>query len=135
MEDLGKNSILAKLKGSKRPILELLKEKQARAEAYQQALDAGDYNGQSELGSTRAERRANEEMSQPGMNEGGVGGDENLTAKIINFLKAKKLRPAGLERGAPMTQRKNTAEEESPLPQPLSEEEIERRKSTGLKYL
>lgn len=119
MEEM--SGALARLKARKRPILELLKEKQARQDAYQQALDAGDYAGESELGSTRAERRAQQEMGEEGMNEGGVGGDTNLTQKILNFLRKKKLTPVGRERGSPVSQKRPGVP--SPLPQPLSEEE------------
>lgn len=126
MEEM--KGILSELKAKRRPILELLKERQARHEAYQEAKDRGDYSGESELGSTRAERRAEMENRAPGMNEGNVGTDSNLTQKILNFLRKKKFTPPGQERGAPLSM-KGVKDEESPLPQPLSSEEKEELKA------
>ncbi len=118
MEDLSKIGILSQLRGEKKPLLQLLKEKQARAEARQAATDAGDFDGGGVLGTTRAERAAQQANGEPGMNEGGVGDEgPSLTEKIINFLKNKKAMPAGRKEAPQMKKA-----EESILPQPLSDE-------------
>lgn len=128
MEDFSVDSLIAKLSGNKRPIAELLKEKQARYDEYNKAKEAGDYNGESELGSTTAERRADdEERAGEGMDEGNVGHDENMTQKILNFLKKRKLRPVGQERGSPISMK--NVPEASPYEQPpASDAEVQAKK-------